>query len=384
MGMSWVRRKRRAEGPGRPAEGRWAGSSSRARVRRRTGEGQAQAATSQGVVVEVSTRAGRGHQAAQVKPAMDGDVGEQPDHRGHPGEQQPLEQGDRRRLAHRDAESDQDPDQAGLVGADAARQEAEGPAHVGDRHHQHRQPPARAGCSWRGGGAEGAGGQGDPGEVEHAARHRHRPGQQARSRDAGCRPARQPAHAGGGRPGAGGPAGRRRAPGGSAGSPATPPRTTAGTNHPPGMPSSAGVALSTSSEVKVSSWTVTAAAAAPKGAPVASLAKSARVRSPSGSTAVTVWPARLIRTDSWSRSRTPAARSRMCHRSSLDDVEDGGHHRRGADQAEVGAPQGARARGTAGPPSAARPRSPARPPAGRGGGISRPDRPGSATRGRAA
>jgi len=96
--------------------------------------------------------------------------------------------------------------------------------------------------------------------------------------------------------------------------PVTPPRTTVEISQPPGIPISAGVALSTSSDVKVSSWTVTAAAAAPKGAPVASLAKSARVRSPSGSTAVTVWPARLISTDSCSRSRTPAARSRMCHR----------------------------------------------------------------------
>ena len=67
-----------------------------------------------------------------------------------------------------------------------------------------------------------------------------------------------------------------------------PPSTIAETSQPPGMPRRAGVAASTSNEVKVRSWTVTVAAVAPKGTPVAWVAKRARVRSPRGMTAVTV------------------------------------------------------------------------------------------------
>jgi hypothetical protein len=75
-----------------------------------------------------------------------------------------------------------------------------------------------------------------------------------------------------------------------------------------------GPAASSRSSVYVSSWTVTVAATSGNSAPPFSLANTALVRSPSGSTAVMPCPAALSSMLSATLRRAPMLRSRPCHR----------------------------------------------------------------------
>src|SRR5579884_75738 len=80
-------------------------------------------------------------QTAQLEAAAGQHVGADPEDGGDPGGEGPLEEGGGGGQPRREAEQDESADGGGLVRPRPARDQADGPAHVGDGEHEGRLPP---------------------------------------------------------------------------------------------------------------------------------------------------------------------------------------------------------------------------------------------------